>query len=149
MTRRYWAVAGLAVFALRRTGYRAPMIGGFVLVAVGMTVMSLPPHGLTPYAWLAMAAGITGIGMGLSIPASNNASLQLAPDQISAIAGLRGMFRQSGGIVEAGAVSITTTILTHSASSGTAQAYSFVVFAAILVLMIPLTLLVPDHRGTW
>ena len=139
-------VAGLAVFALRKTGYRAPMIGGFVLVAAGMTVMSLAPHGLTPYAWLALAAGITGIGMGLSIPASNNASLQLAPDQVSAIAGLRGMFRQSGGIV---AVSITTTILTHSASSGTAQAYSFVVFAGILILMIPLTFLVPDHRGTW
>ena len=47
------------------------------------------------------------------------------------------------------AVSITTTILTHSAGSGTAQAYSFVVFAAILLLMIPITFLVPDHRGTW
>jgi EmrB/QacA subfamily drug resistance transporter len=139
-------VAGLAVFALRRTGYRLPMIGGFVLVAGGMTVMSLAPHGLTPYAWLALAAGITGIGMGLSIPASNNASLQLAPEHISAIAGLRGMFRQSGGIV---AVSITTTILTHSTDSGATQAYSFVVFAAILLLMIPLTFLVPDHRGTW
>ena len=138
-------VAGLAVFALRRTGYRAPMIGGFVLVAVGMTVMALPPHGLTPYAWLAMAAGITGIGMGLSIPASNNASLQLAPDQISAIAGLRGMFRQSGGIV---AFSPNGTRLA-TANSGTAQAYSFVVFAAILLLMIPLTFLVPDHRGNW
>jgi EmrB/QacA subfamily drug resistance transporter len=139
-------VAGLAVFALRRTGYRAPMIGGFVLVAGGMTLMSLAPHGLTPYAWLALAAGITGIGMGLSIPASNNASLQLAPDQISAIAGLRGMFRQSGGIV---AVSITTTILNHASNGGTAQAHSFVAFAAILLLMIPFTFLVPDHRGTW
>ena len=139
-------VAGLAVFALRRTGYRAPMIGGFVLVAGGMTLMSLAPHGLTPYAWLAMAAGITGIGMGLSIPASNNASLQLAPDQISAIAGLRGMFRQSGGIV---AVSVTTAILNHATDAGTTQARSFVVFAAILLLMIPITFLVPDHRGTW
>jgi len=139
-------VAGLAVLALRRTGYRAPMIGGFVLVAGGMIMMSLAPQGLTPYAWLALSAGITGIGMGLSIPASNNASLQLAPDHISAIAGLRGMFRQSGGIV---AVSITTTILTHSTNSGATQAYSFVVFAAILLLMIPLTFLVPDHRGTW
>jgi MFS family permease len=108
--------------------------------------MSLAPHGLTPYAWLALAAGITGIGMGLSIPASNNASLQLAPEHISAIAGLRGMFRQSGGIV---AVSITTTILTHATDPGTTQAYTFVAFAALLLLMIPLTFLVPDHRGHW
>jgi EmrB/QacA subfamily drug resistance transporter len=139
-------VAGLAVFALRRTGYRAPMIGGFLLVAGGMTVMALAPHGLTPYGWLALAAGITGVGMGLSIPASNNASLQLAPDQISAIAGLRGMFRQSGGIV---AVSITTTLLAHAGNGGLAQAHSFVVFAAVLLLIIPFTLLVPDHRGSW
>ena len=59
-------VVGLAVFALRRTGYRAPMIGGFLLVAGGMTIMSLAPHGLTPYGWLAAAAAVTGIGMGLS-----------------------------------------------------------------------------------
>ncbi|GAA1600266.1 MFS transporter [Kribbella sancticallisti] len=139
-------LASLAVFALRRTGYRGPMIGGFLLVAGGMTLMSLAPHGLTPYGWLALAAGITGIGMGLSIPASNNAILQLAPDQISAITGLRGMFRQSGGIV---AVSVTTTILAHSANGGLAQAHSFLVFAAVLLLIVPLTLLVPDHRGSW
>jgi EmrB/QacA subfamily drug resistance transporter len=139
-------VASLAVFALRRTGYRAPMVVGFLLVAGGMTMMSLAPHGLTPYGWLALSAGITGLGMGLSIPASNNASLQLAPDQISAIAGLRGMFRQSGGIV---AVSVTTTLLANASNPGVAQAYSFVVFAAVLLLTLPLILLVPDHRGSW
>jgi MFS family permease len=139
-------VAGLAVFALRHTGYRAPMIGGYLMVAGGMAVMSLAPHGLTPYAWLAAAAGVTGVGMGLSMPASNNASLQLAPDQISAIAGLRGMFRQSGGII---AVSVTTTILAHSPNAGITQAHSFVVFAAVLLLIVPFTLLVPNHRGSW
>lgn len=139
-------VAGLAVLALRRTGYRAPMIGGFLLVAGGMTLMALAPHGLTPYGWLALAAGLTGVGMGLSIPASNNASLQLAPDQISAIAGLRGMFRQSGGIV---AVSVTTTLIAGANNPGIAQAHSFVVFAAVLLLILPLTFLVPDHRGSW
>jgi EmrB/QacA subfamily drug resistance transporter len=139
-------VAGLAVFALRRTGYRAPMIGGFLLVAGGMTLMALAPHGLTPYGWLALAAGLTGVGMGLSIPASNNASMQLAPDQISAIAGLRGMFRQSGGIV---AVSVTTTLIADANNPGIAQAHSFIVFAALLLVILPLTFLVPDHRGSW
>jgi hypothetical protein len=27
---------------------------------------------VSPYLWLAVAAGITGVGMGLSVPASNN-----------------------------------------------------------------------------
>ena len=106
-----------------------------------MTIMSLAPHGLTPYGWLAAAAAVTGIGMGLSIPASNNASLQLAPDQISAIAGLRGMFRQSGGII---AVSVTTAILSHAATPGIAQAHSFIVFAAVLVLIVPFAFMVQD-----
>jgi hypothetical protein len=47
-----------------------------------------------PYAWLAIAAGGTGIGTGVSLPASNNATL-------------------------------------------------------IMVLLIPLVFLVPEHRGTW
>ena len=64
-------VAALAVMTLRRTGYRLPMVVGFVVLAGGLVIMTVPPHGVSPYLWLA-AAGITGVGMGLSVPASNN-----------------------------------------------------------------------------
>ena len=37
--------------------------------------------------------------MGMAIPASNNAILEFARDEIAAVSGLRGMFRQCGGIV--------------------------------------------------
>ena len=60
-----------------------------------------------------MTTGICGIGMGISTPASNNATLQLAPDHAAAVAGLRGMFRQSGAIT---AVSITAAIVARSAT---------------------------------
>ncbi|GAA5196156.1 MDR family MFS transporter [Rugosimonospora acidiphila] len=139
-------VAALAVAALRRTGYQLPMIVGFVVVAGGLALMSTTPRGLTPYLWLAVAAAITGVGMGMSTPASNNASMQLAPDQVAAIAGLRGMFRQSGAIM---AVSVTTTIVARSADPGIAQAHIFAAFAGLLILAIPLVFLVPDHRGSW
>lgn len=139
------SIAGIAVLTLRRTGYRLPMIVGFVVLIVGLVMMSVPPH-LTPYAWLAIAAGITGCGMGMSVPASNNASMQLAPDQIAAIAGLRGMFRQGGAIA---AVSVTTAVVARSADAGVAQAHVFLVFAALLVACLPLLFLVPDHKGTW
>ncbi|GIH20494.1 MFS transporter [Rugosimonospora africana] len=139
-------VAALAVAALRRTGYRLPMIVGFITVFVGLIVMSLTPRGLSPYLWLAVAAAVTGLGMGMSVPASNNASLQLAPDQVAAIAGLRGMFRQSGAIM---AVSITTTVVARSAHPGIAQAHIFVIFAILLIATLPLVFLVPDHRGSW
>jgi MFS family permease len=106
------------------------------------------PAGLSPYAWLAIGAGLTGFGMGLSVPASNNASLQLAPDQVAAIAGLRGMFRQSGAIT---AVSVTTAVIARSApaAAGIMQAHVFLVFAGILLLMLPLVRFVPEHRGNW
>ncbi len=139
------SVAGLAVLALRRTGYRLPMIVGFLIVSGGLLAMSLAPH-LSPYLWLALAAGVTGCGMGLSVPASNNASLQLAPEQVAAIAGLRGMFRQAGAII---AVSVTTAVIARSADPGIAQAHVFVVFAVLLTAMLPLVFLVPDHRGGW
>ena len=140
------AVAGLAVFLLRRTGYRWPMAAGFVLTACGVFGTAIAPHGLSPYAWLAIATGICGIGMGVSTPSSNNATLQLAPDQAASVAGLRGMFRQAGSIT---AVSITAAVLARSADPGLAQAHVFFVFAAIMIGSLPLILLVPDHRGRW
>jgi EmrB/QacA subfamily drug resistance transporter len=139
------AVAGVAAMALRRTGYRLPMFAGFAMLAGGLLMMAVTP-GLSPYAWLAIAAAITGCGMGLSVPAANNASLQLAPDQVAAIAGLRGMFRQSGAII---AVSVTTAVIARSADPGPVQAHVFVVFAILLAFMLPLVRLVPEHHGTW
>ncbi len=98
------AIAGLAVYLLRRTGYRWPMIIGFTLSAAGHGPDGVSPHGMSPYAWLAVATAICGVGMGISTPSANNATLQLAPEHAAAVAGLRGMFRQSGAIT---AVAIT------------------------------------------
>src|SRR6202030_4614173 len=66
------AVAGVAAMALRRTGYRWPMILGFVILAGGLLMMATRAP-ISPYGWLAIGAGLTGFGMGLSVPASNNA----------------------------------------------------------------------------
>ncbi|HEX3714691.1 MAG TPA: MFS transporter [Trebonia sp.] len=139
------AVAGLATMALRRTGYRWPMIVGFIVLACGLLLMAVPAP-FSPYAWLSIGAAVSGLGMGMSVPASNNASLQLAPDQVAAISGLRGMFRQSGAIT---AVAVTTALIARSAHPGVMQAWVFVVFAAILVLLVPLVRMVPEHHGGW
>jgi hypothetical protein len=140
------AVAGLAVLALRRSGYRRPMIGGFLLLAFGLMFVAATPRELSPYAWLAAGAGIAGIGMGLLLPASNNAMLHLAPDQIAGTAGLRGMFRMSGGIF---AVSITTAIVARSSDPGLTLGHAFFVFGILITMAIPLIRLVPEHRGSW
>jgi len=128
------AIAGVAAMALRRTGYRLPMIFGFVVLAGGLLMMALAPAGMSPYAWLAIGAAITGCGMGVAVPAANNASLQLAPDQVAAIAGLRGMFRQAGSIT---AVSVATAIAARSNHPGLAEGRIFIAFAVLLILVLP------------
>jgi EmrB/QacA subfamily drug resistance transporter len=140
------AVAGIASMALRRTGARRPMAIGFGLIAVGLVLLWLPATAVSPYWWLAAAAGLTGLGMGMAVPATNNATLQLAPDQVAGIAGLRGMFRQSGSIL---ALSATTAVLATAHDPAGAQSRIFLVFAVLMVVMIPLTFAVPDHRGNW
>lgn len=139
-------VAALAVLALRRAGHRLPMVAGFVLMSIGLVAMAMPPPGVSGYVWLAVGAGITGIGMGVAVPASNNAGLSLAPDQLSSIAGLRGMFRQSGAII---AISVTTAVMAGGANPAMTQAHAFVVLAVLLLASIPLIFVIPDHRGSW
>jgi EmrB/QacA subfamily drug resistance transporter len=140
------SIAALAAFALRRTGYRLPMIAGLSLAAAGLVLTATSPPVLSPYGWLAVAAGLTGIGLGMALPASNNATLQRAPENTAAVAGLRGMFRQSGGIT---AISLITAVVARSADPGLALAHAFLALAVVLVCLLPAVFLVQDHRGQW
>jgi EmrB/QacA subfamily drug resistance transporter len=138
-------VASLAVLAMRRTGYRLPMAVGSLVVAAGTALTALAPD-RSAYLWLSAGTAITGLGMGCSIPSTNNAALNMAPQQASAVSGLRGMFRQGGSITS---VSITSAILARSTHPGVAQGHVFLVFAVLMVATIPIVFLVPDHHGAW
>lgn len=139
-------VATIATMLLRRTGYRLPMIIGFITTAFGLSMLSIAPRGLGPYWWMALFSLVAGLGLGCAAPATNNATLQLAPDQVAAITGLRGTFRSSGGIIY---IAVSTAMLSRSQHPGILQAHIFLVQAAILLLLTGLVYLVPDHRGTW
>jgi fucose permease len=143
-------IAAAAAMMLRRTGYRLPMIVGFTAIAIGLVMLFVQsPHGFSPYWWLAGWSMLTGLGMGVAAPATNNATLQLAPDQVAQIAGLRGTFRQSGGILY---VSLASALLARDANphlAGIAQSHFFLVQAAVLMVMISLVFLVPEHKGSW
>jgi len=130
---------------LRRLGYRVPMAVGFLVLATGLTLISLPPPASTgPLLWMGMSALVCGVGIGIAGPPSNNAAVQLMPDQVAAISGLRAMFRQTGGIL-----AITLTAITIGSGPGEAGALGrvFLVFAAIVVLMVPAILGVPERRA--
>jgi EmrB/QacA subfamily drug resistance transporter len=142
------AVGTAAAFALRRTGYRLPMMVGFSFVAIGTLLMSVSPRwGISPYVWLSLSVGVAGLGLGAVNPAASNACLNLAPDQAAAVTGLRGMFINLGVIFS---VSVTTAILNRSADPGIAQAHVFWVAAGIVFLIqLPLIRRVPEHKGGW
>lgn len=140
-------VASLATFALRRTGSRPPMLVGFSLLALGMIGTALgAPGGISAYLWLSIASALTGVGLGIASPASNNAILQLAPDAVAGISGMRAMFRQGGSIIS---VSVATAVLGVSAAPGATLGHVFIVFSCLLIAMLPLILRVPEHRGRW
>lgn len=140
------AVAGATTFLLRRLGCRLPIAAGFVVAAGGFVTISLRAHGADPYWWIAAGAALTGLGFGMAAPASNNAILSLATGDIAAITGLRGMFRQSGGIM---CISIITAVAARSADQGLALGRAFIVFGCAIVAVIPLVFRVPDQRAPW
>lgn len=142
------ALAGVAAVLMRRTGTRLPMLIGILLMAIGLLFLAKAPSlGISTYLWLALGSAVSGIGMGVSAPATNNAQLQLEPDQVASISGLRGMFRQSGGILT---ISISSAIMARAIHPGLVQAHIFIVLAGILIVsMVLIGFLVPDHRGRW
>jgi EmrB/QacA subfamily drug resistance transporter len=148
LTARALGEIGLAVCAsmlLNRTGYRMPMIGGFSCIAAGLVLIAVHPAVLSPYGWLAASAALTGIGIGLSAPASNNASLDMAPDDVGSITGLRGASRQAGAII---GVALTTSVVARSSDQAATLGHSFFVLGGLLLLITPLVFLVPSGRRT-
>ncbi len=140
------AVAGIASFLLRRTGFRLPMIIGMSTIAIGSVLMFYRPPGIGAFGWLAFTTGITGIGMGAAMPAANNATLSFATDNIAAITGLRGMFRSMGSII---AVSVMTAIVARSSDPGMVLGWGFALVAIPVLGMIPFIISLEDHRGNW
>lgn len=140
-------LAGATSFAMRKIGYRLPMMFGFGCAAVGMLLLSFSPPIFGPYGWLAFASVIMGIGVGVAAPATNNAALSQNPTEIASTAALRGTFRQLGGII---AISVATAYATRAADPGIALSHVFTIFTIVIfVVVLPLCLLVPNQKGRW
>lgn len=141
------ALSTAGAFLLRRTGYRLPLYSAAVLVALGVVMIAITPLGLPTYAWLATGAGLIGIGIGWSSPASRNAGLQLVPGQAASIAVLRSTAIQVGSIT---AVSVTTAIIAHAADPGSAQAWVYAIYAGVLLFIgLPSASRILEHKGAW
>ncbi|MGH8117692.1 MAG: MFS transporter [Rhodanobacteraceae bacterium] len=137
---------GAAAFALRRTGYRLPILVGMIAMVAGVFALALDPHDISPYAWLAAVTGLIGLGAGCLSPASRNAGLQLAPENTPMLAAIRTMCFQIGAII---AIAITTAGVSGAPDAGAGYAHADLIWGALFLLLIPISLRVPEHRGAW
>jgi EmrB/QacA subfamily drug resistance transporter len=139
------AVTSLFIVRFR---YRLPMIIGLVIISAGffllaqgyhdVNVLGLSLHNLVLLSSIVM---LGGIGIGISNPAANNAVLDLIPEKIAAVAGLRGMFRITGGVF---GTAIAVLVISHFQDKGEGfQQISFI-YAILLLVLIPIVFLIPD-----
>ena len=141
-------------FLLKRWGYRGPMLWGVSLMAVstlllgdtGFRVVRLlgGPWGVAET--LAALILLTGMALGIALPASNNACIELMPAKVATITGLRGMFRYVGGAI---GISVTTIILHSSATPATGFRATFLAFGFVLLCTVPLVFLMPTGKTGW
>jgi EmrB/QacA subfamily drug resistance transporter len=133
---------------LIRLGYRVPIVLGMSGMIASMLVMGQGWDGVTigsfsvgSFVLLAVTVGVSGVAMGLFMPSSNNAALDLLPDRVSVVAALRQFFRQVGGMM--GTASIVAALsLSSDKAAGMREVYTGL--ALLLLLTIPLAFLIPD-----
>jgi EmrB/QacA subfamily drug resistance transporter len=144
------AAAALTSFALARWGYRRPMIWGICVGSIttialgqGLLISGWVDGIIGKVAFLALLMLVSGIGMGIMMPPSNNACIELMPDKVATITGLRGMFRTVGGIL---GISSITMILHLSSDPVTGFWIAFTSFGIGMLLGLPLIYMMPEGR---
>ncbi len=124
------------------------MIAGIALVSASLFLtaeswhqVSVVGHPVSDELLLAALVAISGIGVGISAPASSNAALELMPEAVARIVGMRGMFRSTGGVL---GTALIVLLLTRFSNPGEGLAVIFRASALLILLMIPLVFLIPD-----
>lgn len=138
--------------SLVRWGYRAPMLTGTVAIILSLVLLGIEAPGISlagiPLSSTILLFGImslAGLGMGTSAPAANNACIELMPERVATIVGVRGMFRQAGGAITIA----VTTLLLHNAGD-MADGFRIIFFGAAIIMLIitPVIFLMPKSCRT-
>ena len=147
------AASSVTSFLLKRWGYRWPMVLGLIIISISTILLG---QGLQVWRMMGIHLGIveilsflllfSGIGMGIANPASNNACIELMPEKVATITGLRGMFRSVGG---AFGISLITFILHLSSNPVNGFRITFFSFSLGLLFAIPLVFFMPSGKKEW
>lgn len=142
------SLSAISSFLLIRFGYRIPMILGILLISIGLFITGQGLHNPTilgfemgNLAFLSLTIAITGLGVGIGGPAANNAALDLMPEAVARITGLRGMFRSSGGVL---GTAMIVLVLAHFDDQARGLEFIFTGLSFLILLIIPVVFLIPD-----
>jgi MFS family permease len=147
------SASAITSFLLKRWGYRWPMVCGLAIVSCATLLLApgLLVSGMTGIRWgvvelLSLLILASGIGAGITNPAANNACIELMPEKVATIMGLRGMFRTVGGAL---GISLITFILHVSSNPVNGFRITFIGFGLALASSIPLVFLMPTGKKEW
>jgi EmrB/QacA subfamily drug resistance transporter len=143
--------AAITSFLLKRWGYRWPMVLGLIIISLstvllggqGVQILRMMNIHIGIAGILSILMMVIGMGMGIALPASNNACIELMPEKVATITGLRGMFRAVGG---AFGISLITIILHSSSTPTSGFRTTFISFGLGLLFTIPLVFLMPAGK---
>jgi EmrB/QacA subfamily drug resistance transporter len=137
---------------LPKWGYRWPMLVGSGTMILSLILLGAEFSGADFYgihlsgtAVLGIIMLLSGVGMGITAPAANNACIELMPDRVATITGVRGMFRQSGGAIS---IAVTSLVLENFGEIGQGFRVVFFGLAALMVLAVPFIFTMPRSAVT-
>jgi len=141
--------AAVTSIYLARWGYRRPMIIGTAIVALILFLLGLQSPGmnilgiqLSSTVLLTSVMLLAGAGIGIASPAANNACIDLMPQRVSTIVGMRGMFRNS-----AGALTVVIVTLLLQSIGDMARGFTIVFYALGAVMLMAIPLIFAMRRG--
>jgi EmrB/QacA subfamily drug resistance transporter len=144
------SASAITSFLLRRWGYRWPMVWGLAIASCATLLLApgILLWGMTGMRWgvvevLFFLMLACGISVGTINPAANNACIELMPEKVATIVGLRGMFRSVGGVL---GISLITFILHMSPTPVSGFRITFITFGLTMMCSIPLVFLMPSGR---
>jgi len=136
---------------LPKWGYRWPMVTGTGIIVLSLFLFGLEPSGINIFGIQLSGAFIIGAilfligaGMGIVAPAANNACIDLMPERIGTITGVRGMFRQSGSAIS---IAITAVVLDYIPDMGRGFMVVYYGLAIVLMMTVPVIFAMPKSAG--
>ncbi|MEI7925856.1 MAG: MFS transporter, partial [Chloroflexota bacterium] len=144
--------SALSSMLLYRTGFRKPIAIGLIglglviaLISLGIREPRIAGVTMSDFWWLLLVVSSAGIFYGAAVPSLNNAGLNLAPERIATLVGLRGMFHSLGGTI---GIALAVLITSRGSSTVVGLQAAFLTIGVLAVLSSICVLWVPEIPRT-